>query len=348
MLGFIVRRLFWSVLLIGVITMFAFILFVVLPEERRSGQTRQGLDTPNLQTQFDLTGRSLPEQYVLFLKRIVVHGDFGQSLRQPLAVREILGTALPVTVSLVIGGTIVWILLAFPIGMLSALRPRSLLDKGLMTLVLIGVSAHPVWLGLILSYFLGFRLHAFPLAGYCDLLYDPSSPNQCGGPKYWAYHLILPWFTFAFLFAALYARMIRASLLETMEEDYVRTARAKGAGTWRVLRGHVLRNTLLPIVTMLGMDVGLAFSGALFIETVFQLPGVGQTLFRALATSDLPVIMGVVLVVSAAVTIANLVVDILYCMIDPRVRLQTRAERTVSAGVRWRLRPQPRVTESAT
>jgi peptide/nickel transport system permease protein len=110
----------------------------------------------------------------------------------------------------------------------------------------------------------------------------------------------------------------------------------------------VLRNTLLPIVTMLGMDVGLAFSGALFIETVFQLPGMGQQLFRALSTSDLPVIMGVVLVVSVAVTIANLIVDILYCVIDPRVRLHTRGERRVSAGVRWRLRPQPRVTESAT
>jgi peptide/nickel transport system permease protein len=330
-----------------VITLITFIIFVLLPEERRSGQTRQGLDTPNLQTQFDLTGRPLPEQYVLFLERIVVHGDFGQSLRQPLAVRDILGTALPVTASLVIGGTLVWILLAFPIGMLSALRPRSLLDKGLMTIVLIGVSAHPVFLGLILSYFLGFRLHVFPGAGYCDFVFDPSSPQQCGGPRYWAYHLILPWITFALLFAALYARMIRANLLETMEEDYVRTAREGRRNLARHSRPRA-SNTLLPIVTMLGMDVGLAFSGALFIETVFQLPGIGQQLFRALATSDLPVIMGVVLVVSVAVTIANLIVDVLYCMIDPRVRLQTRAERSVSAGVRWRLRPQPRVTESAT
>ena len=131
-------------------------------------------------------------------------------------------------------------LIAFPIGVLSALYPRSLFDKGLMVFVLIGVSAHPVWLGLVFSYVGGVKLHLFPVGGYCDLHYQAESTNLCGGPRYWAYHLVLPWLTFAFLFAALYARMIRASLLETMDEDYVRTARAKGAGECRVMRKHVL------------------------------------------------------------------------------------------------------------
>src|SRR5438309_1157371 len=211
------------------------------------------------------------------------HGDFGRSLRQPLTVREILTSALPVTLSLVIGGTLLWLLIAFPIGLLSALRPRSLLDKGLMILVLAGVSAHPVWLGLMLSYFLGFKAHVFPLAGYCNLNYNPN--NLCGGPRYWAYHMILPWITFALLFAALYARMIRASVLEALDEDYVRTARAKGAGSWRILRRHVSRNAMLPVVSMLGMDVGIAFGGAIFIETAFDLPGMGQALYRALGSS---------------------------------------------------------------
>lgn len=349
MLAFIVKRLLWAVMLVGVITLITFVIFMILPKgEERSGSTRRGLVTPNLQTQFDLKGRSLPDQYLRFLDRVAWHGDLGRSLRQPISVRQIIARDLPVTASLVLGGTVIWLLIAFPIGLLSALRPRSLLDKGLMILVLIGVAAHPVWLSLMLSYFLGFRLHVFPISGYCDFFYNPSSPNQCGGIRYWAYHMVLPWITFALLFAALYARMIRASILEALEEEYVRTARAKGAGTWRVLRRHVLRNALLPVVTMLGMDLGLAFGGALFIETVYNLPGMGQELFRALTTNDLPVIMGVVLVVSLAVAIGNLIADVLYCAIDPRMRVHGRRGELASAPVRWRFRVQPRVKESPT
>jgi peptide/nickel transport system permease protein len=262
-------------------------------------------------------------------------------------VRHIVGTGLPVTASLVLGGTVIWLLLAFSIGMLSALRPRSWLDKGLMVFVLIGVSVHPVWLGLVLSYFFGFRLHVFPVAGYCDFLYDPASSNQCGGPRYWAYHMILPWFTFALLFAALYARMIRASILEALGEDYVRTAKAKGAGTWRVMRRHVLRNTLLPVVSMLGMDMSLAFGGAIFIETVYGLPGLGQSLFRALSSNDLPVIVGLVLVVSVAVTIANLLTDILYSVIDPRLRNRGQTGEGAPTRTRRRVRARPWIRESA-
>ena len=149
------------------------------------------------------------------------------------------------TLSLVIGGTILFLLIAFPIGILTALRPRSLMDKGMMALILVGVSAHPVWIGLMLSYFFGVRLDAFPVADYCRFNFDESTPERCGGPTDWAYHLVLPWITFALLFAALYARMIRANMLEQMDEDYVRTARAKGAGNSRVMRRHVLPNALL-------------------------------------------------------------------------------------------------------
>jgi peptide/nickel transport system permease protein len=212
-------------------------------------------------------------------------------------------------------------------------------------LLLVGVSAHPVWLGLILSYFLGFKLHVFPISGYCDVI-NPST--LCGGPRQWAYHMVLPWLTFACLFAAVYARMIRASMLETMDEDYVRTARAKGAGTWQVLRRHVFRNAMLPVASMLGMDVGLAFGGALFVETVFALPGIGKVLVRGLAGGDLPVIMGVVLVVSFAVAIANLIVDIVYCSIDPRVRVGQGEATTAAAPPTRRRRAQPRVKESTT
>jgi peptide/nickel transport system permease protein len=345
-LAFVVGRLFWAALLAAVISVITFALFFALPANA-PGSNRQGQLAPNLQTQFNLEGRkSFPAQYQQFVGRVVRHGDLGRSLRQPLSVRYIIGRALPVTASLVIGGTVVWILLAFPIGMLSALRPRSLLDRGLMVFVLVGISVHPVSLALILSYVFGVRLHAFPVAGYCDLVYDPTSSTGCGGPRYWAYHMILPWITFALLFAALYARMIRAGILEALNEDYVRTARAKGASPWRVMRKHVLRNALLPVVSMLGMDMGLAFGGAIFIETAFQLPGMGQVLFRALASNDLPVIMGEVLVVCLTITVANAIVDVLYCLVDPRTGFRRLRRRQVPEVLRTRFSARPQVTES--
>jgi peptide/nickel transport system permease protein len=317
LLVFVIRRLVWAVLLVAVITLITFVIFLAIPHQVGS---RQGLVTPNLQAQWQLEHHSFPAKYGLFLKHVALHGDLGSSVRQPQTVREILSHALPVTLSLVVGGTLIWLLLAFPIGLLSALKPRSLVDKGLMIFVLVGVSAHPVWLGLMLSYFFGFKWHLFPIGGYCDLRYNPT--DLCGGPRYWAFHMVLPWITFALLFAALYARMVRASVLEALEEDYVRTARAKGAGTWRLMRRHVLRNALLPVISMLGMDVGLAFGGAIFIETVFDLPGMGQVLYRALASNDQPVIMGVALVVGIAVALANLAADVALCWIDPRVRVR--------------------------
>jgi peptide/nickel transport system permease protein len=347
MLGFVARRLASAVLLAFVLTLITFVMFFVLPEDRRPVQQGQASFVPDLQTQFHARG-SLVEQYARFLERVVLHGDLGDSFRREKPVTTVIGDTLPITASLVIGGAVFWLLMAFPIGLLSALRPRSLLDKGLMLFVLVGLCAHPLWLGLVFSYVFGVKLHWFPVAGYCDLRYDPESSNLCGGPRYWAYHLFLPWLTFAFLYAALYARMIRASVLEAMGEDYVRTARAKGAGTFRVMRGHVLRNAMLPVVTMVGMDIGIAFGGTLFIETVFDLPGMGQLLVLSLAGPDLPVIMGIVLTISFAVVIANLIVDILYPFVDPRVRLHGKGSASVgSRAPRRRLRARPRVTSES-
>jgi peptide/nickel transport system permease protein len=223
-----------------------------------------------------------------------------------------------VTASLVLGGAILWMLIALPVGILSALRPRSLLDRLAMVFVLVGISAHPVWLGLIFAYFLGFKTGFFPITGYADF-FNPSGEE--GGPVQWAYHLFLPWVTFAILFAALYVRMIRANVMETLNEDYVRTARAKGAPEWLVMRSHVLRNALLPVVTMLGMDVGLAMGGAIFTESVYGLPGLGKYVYDSIERVDLPVIQGIVVFATTCIIVANLVVDLLYAWIDPRIRL---------------------------
>jgi peptide/nickel transport system permease protein len=330
-----------AVLLLFVMTVITFVMFFVLGASQHHPI---GLGDAEL---FDTRG-SIPEQYGRFVGNIVLHGRLPDTPLQEKPVNTLIRQTLPVTASLVIGGTILFLLIAFPIALLSALKPRSLLDRGLMLLVLIGFCAHPVWLALVFSYVFGRKLHWFPLAGYCNLFYDPESSNQCGGPRYWAYHMFLPWLTFALMFTALYARMIRASLLEVMNEDYVRTARAKGVGSARVLRSHVLRNALLPVVTMIGMDIGVAFAGTIFIEYIFELPGMGQLIVLAAMRGDLPVILAVVLVISVAVVLANLVVDIVYPFVDPRVRLTGKGDAiAASRGLRRELRAQQRGTRGS-
>src|SRR5919202_6591835 len=313
---YLVRRIVWAALLFLAITLVTYILFFVLPvtEARVVRRTEVG---PNDVRQALRVHGPFYAEYGRFLGRFL-HGSLGVSFVNREGVNAIVGRAAPVTASLVVGGAVIWLLIAIPVGILSALRPRSLLDRVTMIAVLIGISAHPLWIGLMLSYSLGFRLHAFPLGGYCDL-FSPATP--CGGPVQWAYHLVLPWGTFAILFAALYVRMVRANVLDALDEDYVRTARAKGASPWRVLRSHVLRNALMPIVTMLGMDMGLAFGGAIFVETIFGLPGLGRTAVLSLQRQDLPTIMGVIVWSTTAILIFNLVVDLLYTWVDPRVRM---------------------------
>jgi peptide/nickel transport system permease protein len=323
---YLVRRVLWAGVLFLGITLVTFILFFVTPysPERavcggnsatppcmRNAKQRLGLDRP------------LYYQYGLFLKRLVVDRSLGTSFITRQSINHIIGQAAPVTASLVFGGAVLWLFIGLVVGIFSALRPRSLLDRAGMVFVLIGVSAHPLWLGLIFSYFFGFKLRNFPIhtpiAGYADFFGPP--PGQPGGPVQWLYHMILPWITFAILFAALYARMIRANVMETLNEDFVRTARGKGAPESRVLRSHVLRNALLPIVTILGMDIGLALGGAIFTESVYNLPGLGNTALLAVSNYDLTVVQGVVIFATLAIIVFNLLVDILYAWIDPRIRL---------------------------
>jgi peptide/nickel transport system permease protein len=238
-----------------------------------------------------------------------------------VSVRWIIGQDAPVTASLVFGGAVFWLAISIPIGIVSALRPRSILDRFGMIFVLVGISAPAVWIGLILAYTIGFKLGWTPIAGYCNLIPGSAVAGGCSGPAQWAYHLILPWLTFMFLFAALYVRLIRATVMETMSEDYVRTARAKGAPGQRVLVQHVLRNSMLPVVTILGMDIGLALGGAVFTETVFQLRGLGSELIQSANRDDLPVVVGVVVFACIAVIIFNFIVDVAYAWLDPRIRL---------------------------
>jgi peptide/nickel transport system permease protein len=317
---YLIRRLLWAAVLFVVITMVTFVIFFIIPVDpakqacgQRATETCMALARKNMGLD-----KPMYEQYLSYMKKLVIDHDLGRSYvtRQP--VNETVLEAAPVTASLVLGGALLWMLIAVPVGVLSALKPRSMLDRVSMVSVLIGISAHPVWLGLLLSYFIGYRLGLTPLGGYCDLV-NPST--ACGGPVQWAHAMILPWITFAILFAALYVRMIRANVMEAMNEDYVRTARAKGAGEAIVMRSHVLRNAMLPVVTMLGMDIGLAMGGAIFTETVFGLPGIGKTAVSALEGFDLPTVQGIVVFATVAIIVFNLAVDLLYAVIDPRIRL---------------------------
>jgi peptide/nickel transport system permease protein len=320
MVRYLIRRLIWAVVLFFAVTVVSYILFFIIPAnpaKQACGQACSKADVDRVAHNLG-TDRPVYYQYYKFVKNLIWDQSLGFSYFTRQSVNGIVGNAAPVTASLVFGGVILWMLIAIPVGVLSALRPRSLLDRISMTFVLIGISAHPIWIGLIFAYVFGFRLHLTPITGYCDFI-NPST--DCGGPVQWAYHMLLPWLTFAILFAALYVRMIRANTLDTMNEDYVRTARAKGAPEWRVLRSHILRNAMLPVVTMLGMDIGLALGGAVFTETVYSLPGLGKTAVGALNNYDIPTVQGVIVFATIAIIIFNLVVDLLYAWVDPRIRL---------------------------
>ncbi|MDX6489936.1 MAG: peptide/nickel transport system permease protein [Gaiellaceae bacterium] len=313
-----VKRLAWAVVVFIAVTFSTYVLFFVIPTNRPGNTNVQGRDITASVTQATGIHGPVYREYATFLWRIVTVQSLGRSTTSREDVNTTLRRAAPITASLLFGGAVFWMLISIPIGILSALRPRSLLDRAAMLFVLVGISVHPIWLGLILVYVFGHKLQLFPLGGYCDFFYAGAS-ETCGGPRQWAYHLLLPWVTFGMLFAALYVRMIRASVLETLHHDYVTTARAKGASEWRVVRGHVLKNAFLPVITMLGMDVGVAFGGSVFVESVVGLPGRGRLAGRPHQRPDRPPRMGLSVLVTVAILVFNLLVDLLYAWIDPRV-----------------------------
>jgi peptide/nickel transport system permease protein len=320
------------------VTVVTFIIFFVIPSEDDQASLGRGGADVDVRTTVQIEG-PLYEEYWDFLGRIVTAGSLGDSwVLRGQEVNEILVRAAPVTLSLVIGGAVLWLLIAIPAGLLAALRPRSTFSRLSTVFVLIGISAHPLWIGLMLSYLVGSRLGLTPTGGYCEVF---SPAGNCGGPAQWAYHLLLPWFTFALMYSAIYMRMIRASTLETLDEDYVRTARAKGAPEWLVLRSHVLRNAMLPVVTMLGMDFAVSLSATLFVETAYGLPGLGRLFATSLARRDFPVLLGITVYTTLVVIVVNFLIDILYGLIDPRARADRRSEGKLTRDEREQRVPAP-------
>jgi peptide/nickel transport system permease protein len=336
LIEFLVRRLIASVVLLVIVSVATFAIFFLVP--RIAGQTADQLAAQYVgrepsQEAIDAVKAKLGledpivVQYGRFAKGIVVgaHYDygpdvtycpppcFGYSFKTQQAVFPLLLDRLPVTASLAIGASVLWLLCGVSIGVLSALRRGSFFDRAAMSVALAGVSL-PVFFTGLLS--LALVVHAWRVLP--TVVYVPLTEN----PFSWARALILPWLTLAFLYAALYARLTRAGMLETMGEDYIRTARAKGLPESTVVVKHGLRAALTPILTIFGLDLGLLLAGAVLTESTFSLPGMGRLAVDAIRNNDLPIVLGVTMFAAIFVIFASLIVDICYAVLDPRVRYQ--------------------------
>jgi len=322
MLRYLIRRFLWAWVLFLAVTIVTYVIFFLVPASPARLAAGQSATPERVREVEKFLGLDQPVyvQYWRFLKRLVVDRSLGESFINRQSVNGEILRAAPITASLVFGAMILVLMLAIPLGIFSALKPRSLLDRAAMTYVLIGISLPSFWIGLVLSYIVGYRLNLTPIAGYCEVVSVPEAA-VCGGFTDWAYHMVLPWLTLAIVVAGTYVRFVRAEVMETMTQDYVRTARAKGAPERQVMRSHILRNAMLPVVTMVGMDIGLLLGGSIFIETVFGLPGLGRTAFEAIGNYDLPTLQGVVIFGAIAIILFTLFVDLLYAWIDPRIRL---------------------------
>jgi peptide/nickel transport system permease protein len=318
MLRFLIYRTMVGLVVLWLVSMLIFAFFFVAPNNvaRTLGgrqatpqviaaiEKRLGLDQP------------IWKQYLDFINR-AVHGDLGYDYYYQLSVTSVIKTALPVTLSLAVGAAIIWLVLGVFNGVVAATHPRSFADRAMTVFALFFFSMPSFLLGLVLLYFLYYRLTIagfawFPAGGYAPLT-DGLGP--------WVQHMVLPWLTLALISAAAYTRLTRGSMLDVLSEDYVKTARSKGLSERRVVYRHALRSALTPVVTQFGIDLGALVGGVVVVETVFGLPGLGKTSFEAIERQDLPVIIGITLFASAAVVVANIIVDMFYAVLDPRVRI---------------------------
>jgi len=334
--AYIIRRVFAAILLLFVISLATFAIFFLVP--RLAGATPQDLasryvgKTANQEQIAVMTQKlgfddPIIVQYGRFVKGLFVGADystgpttehcpapcFGYSFITQNPVWPDLVDRLGVTLSLAAGAALIWLVVGVAVGVLSALRKGSFFDRAAMGIALAGVSLPIFFTGLLSLSIFSYTLHWFPPGGS----YTPITEN----PGLWAYDLVLPWVTLAFLYAAGYARLTRAGMLETMNEDYIRTARAKGLPERTVVVKHGLRSALTPILTIFGLDLGLLLGGAILTESTFSLPGIGKYAVDAVRNNDLPKVLGVVMLGAFFIVLANLIVDILYAVVDPRVRL---------------------------
>jgi peptide/nickel transport system permease protein len=320
MLRFLARRTLQGLVVIWLVTVIVFLIFYVGPGSADVARALAGRtaspETVALISHRLLLDRPWYEQYWHFFGQLL-HGNLGYDYYHDQSVAEIIKQAFPITFSLLLGAAPLWLVLGVGSGVYAAVRPRSLLDRLFTGIALFFYSMPTFVLGLLLVLILYYELtiHGYawlPPSGYTPFTEDPLQ---------WARSLILPWVTLALVTAGAYTRLSRTSMLEVMNEDFLRTARAKGLKERKVVYRHGLRAASTPIVTQFGIDVGALIGGAVITEQVFGLPGLGYTAVHAIEQQDLPVIIGIVLVASAGVVVANILVDLFYAVLDPRVRV---------------------------
>ena len=319
MIPYVIRRLGWELVVVLAVTLLTFGIFFVLPSSDPAVAFAGKQPTPELVSEVrDQLGldKPVPEQYLLYVKRLFL-GDrygwpgFGESYNTKSAVIDEITARAPVSLSLIVGAAILWLAIGIPLGTLAALRRGSWIDRVAMAFALFGVCAPVFWLGLMSLFLFSEKLGVLPGTGYVPLTQSPGD---------WFSHMLLPWFVLALLFAGVYARVVRGSLIDTLEEDYVRTARAKGLPERRVVGVHALRPGLVPVVTLLGTDLAILVGGTIVMETVFNLPGLGNYALSSTLDGDLPAVLAVVVLGALAVALLGLAIDIAYAYIDPRVR----------------------------
>ncbi len=318
---FLIRRIVQGLLVLLLMTFTVYVIFFLGPGPQfvarvMAGKSATPAQVNAIATQFYLN-KPWYVAYGHFLSQLL-HGNLGYDYYNSVPVTTSIKQAFPITLSLVVGASVLWLLIGLGTGILSAVRTRSLMDRFFTTQALFFYSMPTFVLGLlfILLLYQVLASHGaaiFPAPG--------AWTSFTTNPLAWAHDLILPWFTLALVSAATYTRLTRGSMLDVFGEDYIRTARSKGMTERRVILRHNLRAALTPVVTQFGLDVGTLIGGAIITEQVFSLPGLGWTAVHAIQSQDLPLIMGIVIVASTGVIVANLIVDILYAVLDPRVRL---------------------------
>jgi peptide/nickel transport system permease protein len=313
MLAFVIRRLIGAVLVLFAVSVLVFAIFVIVP----SGDPAVRIAGKNANDQLIENIREtwgFDKPYYVQYWRMMEKTFKGQlvSYTNQTNVLDQIKEGVPATFSLSIGAALIWLTLGITVGIIAAVKAGKLSDRFVTILALIGISMPVFWLGIIVRYYLAEKNTWFPDGEYVPLTANPAQ---------WFYHLILPWVVLAVLFIGFYGRVLRSNILDTINEDYVRTARAKGIDPRRVMVKHVLRNSLIPIVTLFGLDfAGVLGGGAILTETVFDLHGVGQYAAQSVRNFDLPPIMGVALYGAFFIVLFNAIVDFLYAFLDPRIR----------------------------
>ena len=315
MTRFIVRRVISMLLVLFAVSVLTFMIFIAFGSAddratRMAGRNPTATQIEAIKKEWGFED-PLYQQYATTMKKVFT-GDLISYANQ-LDVGDEIAAGIPRTLSLAVGAGIIWLFLGVCFGLISAVKAGRFSDRALTILALVGISMPVFWLGALANYYLGFKAGIVPNGGYVELTKDPVD---------WLYHMVTPWFVLALLFIGVYSRVLRSNVLDTINDDYVRTARAKGLSERQIMVKHVLRNSMIPVITLWGLDFGAVIGGgAILTETVFDLQGVGQFAAEAVGRLDAPPVLAVTLFAAVFIVVMNAVVDIIYALLDPRIRL---------------------------